>query len=415
MITTKFYLDTRKTAPGKSALLKISITKDRTVSYLSTGIRLLPSDWDAGALKAKYPAVQVSAELRKAEVDTILLDLQRRRQLDGLTAREVRDRILEEMTPGSSRQERFLEILRTYAAQPKLKPRTKEIYLATAARILAFDQKAERLTFADITLGWLDRFDSFLALTSPKKNARNIHFRNIKAVFNYARKRGITQHYPFLNYPIHGEATANRDLSAENLRRLFTATDLPEWQRKYVDFFMVSFLLIGMNTEDLVHATASDIVDGRLEYRRAKTSRPYSIRIEPECMEAIGRIRGKDWLLSPLDTYASTHNWTSKVDRVLKVVSAELGLPKISMYWARHSWATIAMELDIPFDTVSKSMGHSGGTVTDIYIHFDKAKMDRANRQVIDYVLYGKRQQTVQDILSRSFEELRRQIAGSAG
>lgn len=40
--------------------------------------------------------------------------------------------------------------------------------------------------------------------------------------------------------------------------------------------------------------------------------------------------------------------------------------------------------------------------------------MDRANRQVIDYVLYGKRQQTVQDILSRSFEELREQIAGSA-
>lgn len=44
MITTKFYLDTRKTAPGKAALLKISIIKDRTVSYLSTGIRLLPSD-----------------------------------------------------------------------------------------------------------------------------------------------------------------------------------------------------------------------------------------------------------------------------------------------------------------------------------------------------------------------------------
>lgn len=250
MITTKFYLDTRKTAPGKSALLKISITKDRTVSYLSTGIRLLPSDWDAGALKAKSAAVQVSAEL-------------------------------------------------------------------------------------------------------------------------------------------------------------------PAWKKRYVDFFEVSFLLIGMNTEDLVHVTG--IEDGRLEYRRAKTGRPYSIKVEPECLEVIGRLRGKDWLLNPLDTYSCTHHWTSKVDNVLKEVAAELGLPGFSMYWARHSWATIAAELEIPRETIAAAMGHSGGTVTDIYINFDRSKIDRANRQVIDYVLYGKRQQTVQDILSRSFEELRKQIAGNAG
>ena len=411
MITTKFYLDTRKTAPGKSALLKISITKDRTVSYLSTGIRLLPSDWDGGALKAKSAAVQVSAELKKADVDTILLDLQRRRKLDGLTAREVRDRILEEMTPGEREPDRFLGVFRKFAST-RPKPRTTEIYMATVARILAFDPRAERLSFADISIGWLDRFDSFLAVTSPKKNARNIHLRNIRAVFNHARKRGITQHYPFLNYEIRGEATAKRCLPADRLRRLFTA-DLPAWKKRYVDFFEVSFLLIGMNTEDLVHATG--IEDGRLEYRRAKTGRPYSIKVEPECMEVIERLRGKDWLLNPLDTYSCTHHWTSKVDNVLKDVADELGLPRLSMYWARHSWATIAAELEIPRATIAAAMGHSGGTVTDIYINFDRSKIDRANRQVIDYVLYGKRQQTVQDILSRSFEELRKQIAGNAG
>ena len=143
MITTKFYLDTRKTEPGKSALLKISITKDRTVSYLSTGIRLLPSDWDPAAQKAKSQAVQISAELKKANADAILLELQRNRKLDGLSAREVRDRILEEISPAERRPARLLETFRVYADQPKLKPRTKEIYLATVARILAFDPKAE--------------------------------------------------------------------------------------------------------------------------------------------------------------------------------------------------------------------------------------------------------------------------------
>ena len=411
MITTKFYLDTRKTAQGAAAPLKISVTKDRTVSYLNTGIRILPADWDGAAQKARSAAVQQAADMKLGNVISICLDLQRKGRLDGLNAREVRDMIQEEMTPGKNEPDRFLDVLRKFAST-RPKQRTTEIYLATAARMLAFDQKAERLTFADITLGWLDRFDSFLAVTSPKKNARNIHFRNIRAVFNFARKRGITHHYPFMNYPIHGEATAKRCLSADKLRRLFTA-DLPTWQKRYVDFFEVSFLLIGMNTEDLVHAT--DIVDGRLEYRRAKTGRPYSIKVEPECLEVIDRIRGKDWLLNPLDTYASTHNWTSKVDRVLKDVAAELGLPKISMYWARHSWLTIGAELEIPKETLSAAAGHSGGTVTDIYINFDRSKIDRANRQVIDYVLHGRKQQTVQDILSRSFEELKKQIAGNAG
>lgn len=413
MITTKFYLDTRKTEPGKSALLKISITKDRTVSYIPTGIRILPSDWDAGAQKAKSQAVQLSAELKKADVDAILLDLQRKRKLDGLNAREVRDYVLEEISPAEHRPERLLETFRTYAEQPDLRPRTKEIYLATVARILAFDPKAERLAFEDIGIGWLDRFDAFLAITSPKKNARNIHLRNIRAIFNYARKRGITQHYPYLNYQIRNEPTKKRCISAENLRRLFTA-ELPEWQKKYVDFFEASFLLIGMNTEDMLHAT--DIVDGRLEYWRAKTHKPYTIKMEPECLEIFERLKGKKYLLNPLDTYAKTCHWTSKVNNVLKDVAAKLGLPRISMYWTRHSWLTIATELEIPKEAIIAAAGHGAPkSVTDTYIDFDISRIDRANRQVIDYVLYGKKQPTVQDLLSRSFEELRKQLAGNAG
>ena len=62
------------------------------------------------------------------------------------------------------------------------------------------------------------------------------------------------------------------------------------------------------------------------------------------------------------------------------------------MYWARHSWATIAInDLDIPKETVAAALGHSPSTVTDVYIDFDRAKVDRANREVIDYVLTGKR------------------------
>ena len=65
--------------------------------------------------------------------------------------------------------------------------------------------------------------------------------------------------------------------------------------------------------------------------------------------------------------------------------------PGITTYWARHSWATIAASLDIPKETIAAALGHGGNTVTDIYIDFDRAKIDRANRMVIDWTLYGKR------------------------
>lgn len=58
--------------------------------------------------------------------------------------------------------------------------------------------------------------------------------------------------------------------------------------------------------------------------------------------------------------------------------------PKLSSYWARHTWATIAAGLDIPKETISAALGHSTNSVTDIYIKFDNRKIDAANRRVID-------------------------------
>ena len=65
--------------------------------------------------------------------------------------------------------------------------------------------------------------------------------------------------------------------------------------------------------------------------------------------------------------------------------------PNLTTYWARHTWATIAASLDIPKETIAAALGHGGNTVTDIYIDFDQRKVDEANRKVIDWALYGKK------------------------
>ena len=280
------------------------------------------------------------------------------------------------------------------------KERTKEIYMATYNRLSAYaGKKLESLAFEDITKAWLTGFDTFLQKTSPSKNARNIHLRNIRAVFNEAIDDEITTFYPFRRFKIKNAATPKRSLSVEQLRTLF-AFPVEEHARKYLDMFKLIFFLCGINIIDLCNLKG--ITDGRVEYYRAKTSRLYSIKVEPEAFEIMERYKGKRYLLDILDRYNDYRDYAKRLNDNLQLIG-EVRLdkhgkkvhkpmfPHLTTYWARHSWATIAAELDIPKETIAAALGHGGNTVTDIYIDFDRRKIDEANRRVMDWVLYGKK------------------------
>jgi site-specific recombinase XerD len=164
---------------------------------------------------------------------------------------------------------------------------------------------------------------------------------------------------------------------------------------------MLSFYLIGINMADLLHLTAENLSSDRLYYRRAKTGRLYSIKVEKEAMDIITKYKGKKHLLKFLDN----SNYESLFSRINKNLK-ELGETKIvnhygkkikstkynflSTYYARHTWATIAAYLEIPKETIAAALGHGGNDVTDIYINFDQSKIDVANRKVLDYLAQEK-------------------------
>lgn len=264
---------------------------------------------------------------------------------------------------------------------------TRRVYLDTYNKVREFDA---RCTFEGIDRRWLMAFEAHCGRTMSV-NGMAIHFRNIRTVFNYAIDEKLTTHYPFRKYKIRREQTRHRALSVEMLRSLAA---YPDGNPKYRDMFMLMFFLIGINAVDLF-ALAGVTTEGRVEYRRAKTHRLYSIRVEPEAMEIIGRYRGRSRLLSVADEYRDYHNFIHRQSLVLRSYKAADGSPLfpdgISSYWARHTWATFAAELDIPKETIAAALGHSSGSVTDVYIRFNRDKIDEANRRVIDYALHGRR------------------------
>ena len=57
----------------------------------------------------------------------------------------------------------------------------------------------------------------------------------------------------------------------------------------------------------------------------------------------------------------------------------------LSASWLRTGEGKmLAAEIDTPKETIAEALGHSVATVTDIYIKFNRRKIDEANRRVID-------------------------------
>ena len=144
-----------------------------------------------------------------------------------------------------------------------------------------------------------------------KVNSRGIHLRNIRAIFNYAKKENITSSYPFNNYRIKKEETEKRCLTVEQFRNLRDYPVEPH-QILYRDMWLLMFYLIGIEAIDLFSIKKEQFEGGRLLYTRAKTGTLYSIKVEPEAMEIINKYSGKgEYLLCVRDNYKNYKDFLS--------------------------------------------------------------------------------------------------------
>ncbi len=164
--------------------------------------------------------------------------------------------------------------------------RNKQLFEATLKKLSAYCNP-DKVKFEDVNGMWLAGFSA--SMSGLSINTKAIHLRNLRNVVNYAFDEGITNNYPFRRFRIQTEETAMRVLPVATLRYYASATHLNKQYREYRDIFPLSFYLIGINICNLSKLTPESIVNRRLEYRRSKTGKLYSIRIEPEAQSIIDR------------------------------------------------------------------------------------------------------------------------------
>lgn len=389
MAKTYLRLDTRRALKDGTFPVKIVVGYG-THLLLDTGVSCREDEWDPamGNVSKRREASLLSTML--ARVTSTILDLRESGRFQKLTGAQLRQVLTsdEPVKTGATFLDTAEAFLRTKEGE-----RTKQLYRATMKKVSEFDAG---VTMDGIKPNWLREFSVFLG---GAVNGRSIHLRNIRAVCNYALDEELTQNYPFRKFKIPREETRKRSLPLTGLMALMRLHDLTPQEEEYRDMFMLTFYLIGINTVDMSKLTHASIVDGRLEYRRAKTGKLYSVKIEPEAQELLDKYKGEKKLLSPFERYANYRDYNHRMDDALKklgpvcgkhrngVLKREPVNPELSIYWARHTWATIAAGIDVPNETIAAALGHSfGNRTTAIYINFDLRKVDEANRKVIDFI-----------------------------
>ena len=278
---------------------------------------------------------------------------------------------------------------------------TRGLYELTARKVSDFDDKAN---FETVTPAWLKDFERHNIENGMSVNGIAIHLRNIRTVFNWCIDNEYTDKYPFRKFKVKSEKVPIRNLTAETAEQIAVLRDyaVESWQEIYRDFFMLSFYLCGINPVDLLHLKTDNINNGRLTYKRRKTGHLFDLPVPKEAQEIITKYKGRNYLLSPLDKYSDykdfLHHWNDALKKIgtTELVQDKAGkrrkvvyhplYPNMTVYTARYSFASIAAELDIPRETVALCLGHSWADVTSHYIAYDTRKIDKAVKQVIDYL-----------------------------
>ena len=147
-----------------------------------------------------------------------------------------------------------------------------------------------------------------------------------------------------------------------------------------------------MSFVDISYLKKSDLNNGTLTYSRRKTRQQLTVRIEPETRKLIDSFGdSKTAFLLPIltdevnDTRQQYENAYFRVNRNLQKVGRMLGLEtKLTLYVARHAWASIAHSNHVAVSTISKAMGHDSEKTTVIYLQsLDTSSVDKANSDII--------------------------------
>lgn len=266
-------------------------------------------------------------------------------------------------------------------------------FKATLNSILRYTQGNE-VDWKDVTPTFILGYEEFLMKCGLCRNSTSFYMRNLRTIFNRATEQNFkTAHNLFKHVYMGVDKTVKRAVALDTIRRI---RDIDLSAHPSLDFarkvFMFAFYTRGMSFIDIAFLKKKDISNGVLTYSRSKTKQHLSVRIEPATRNLIDSFGNNETsFLLPIitDEYGDYErqyeNAYYRVNRNIRKVGEMLGLEtKLTLYVARHAWASIAHSNNVSVSTISKAMGHDSERTTIIYLQsLDSSSVDKANGDII--------------------------------
>lgn len=274
--------------------------------------------------------------------------------------------------------------------------RTQETYQIAKKSFSLYRNNID-LPISEVTPKVMEGYEKWMLTQKLKPNTTSFYMRILRAVYKRAvDEQIVVDQRPFAKVYTGNARTTKRALDAAVIRQIENyPLDDPLLQLAR-DLFMFSFYTRGMAFVDMAFLKKSDLRNGLLVYVRQKTGQKLTVKWDWRMQNIVDRHRAKtDVYLLPIIRRCNgkeRNQYRSKqgqMNKLLHQLSTMMGLPeKLTMYVARHSWASIAQSIDIPIDIISKGMGHTSQKTTHIYLKdIDNGKIDEANARVMSMIL----------------------------
>ena len=320
--------------------LKVRICKDRKSRYINLGVSTKAEDWDfsKNRLKDSHPNKDEIEKLITRTISTLkekIIELKAEQQ--DFTAQSLLDR-LNSSTARKTVGDIFNEQMQRLSDEGRRKYMLSLRYVYNT--LIAFNKHLD-IYFSEIDITFLRRYETWLRKRGVAENTIGIHFRSLRAIYNIAIEQNAvkTENYPFRKYKVSRlhEETAKRSLAKSDVERVIAYKSTNRYMRFPIDIFAFTYYCGGINFIDIANLTPANIIEGKLVYKRHKTSKLIKIPLQPQAIELIKKYHRKDspYLFPILSDFHETeiqksnriHKVIAKVNKRLKEIGEDLDLP----------------------------------------------------------------------------------------
>ena len=385
---------------GKEGSIYYQVIHNRVVRQIRTDYRIFENEWDDKASTVSFP-ILTSTERKnhlQSVANHIAWDFKRLKAIISLHDKRresyTADDIVAKFDKQANEQSLFSFMQEVIGQLKRLnRVRTSETYAATLSSFMKFrDGQDILLCEIDDTMML---YEAWLKAKGICPNTVSFYMRILRAVYNRAvEKELVEQKHPFKHVYTGIDKTVKRAVPLKAIKRI---KELDLTLKPHLDYardmFLFSFYTRGMSFIDMAYLKKSDLKNGVITYRRKKTRQQLSIKWEKCMAEIVTKYKGRSvtQYLLPIITDPLTEeriqyrNALCRVNVALKEVArlANLSIP-LTMYCARHGWASAAKSKNIPISVISEGMGHDSEETTRIYLaSLDSNVIDKANSLIL--------------------------------